>query len=183
MKRATGRTAAIIAATVTMLALMMAGSASAHPSSSSWGHQSNCDAGRATGDGAFPLATFTFTVCADGQDPHDVSGYFQAAGNFGSSALIAPQGPVTCAVVKGDTVSFLYPLVGNKPPLPPSSTSILIVATKGGVGTGGKIGFVGPAPTAAFGNNCDFQSLPAAVGQVTQLSLTAGSIDVADHKS
>ena len=178
MKRAMGRTATIIAAMVAMVALVMTGSASAHGISPAWGHGNDCDAGRATGDGASPLAAFTFTVCANGQDPHDVSGYFQAAGNFGTGGLIAPQGPVTCAVFKGDTVSFLYPLVGDKPPFPPNSTSILIVATKGGVGTGGKIGFIGPAPTVAFGNNCDFQSLPVTVGQVAQLPLTAGSIDV-----
>lgn len=181
MTKATGRGAALIAAIVAVAALALGGTASAHDTDwGPWGAH-DCDAGRATGDGAMPLATFKFTVCANDHDPHDVAGYFRATGNFGSGVLIAPEGPVTCAVFQGDEVSFLYPLVGNKPPVPPNSTSILIYAKAGGVGQG-KTGFF-MAPTATFGNKCGFETPQAIAAKTDALPLTKGSVSVTSRKS
>ncbi len=163
--------------------LTLAGTASANtgPGAPRWGGgHPTCASGEAHGQGGTLIDTFRFTVCRHGDRPQDVSGYFSATGNFGTGVLVAPQGPVTCAEFSGTTVSFLYPLEGSRPPLPPGATAILIVATAGGPGVG-KIGFVGPAPTATFLGRCDLASPQGVVASAAQLPLTSGAISVTDH--
>lgn len=181
------RRAAAIAATVIGVVVALAAPASAStpasapasaPMVGSWGGQHpGCASGQATGHGTTVIDSFRFALCRTGPDPHDVRGRFAAAGNFGTGALIAPQGPVTCAAFHGDTVSFLYPLEGNRPPFPPDATAILIVAKAGGPGVG-KIGFIGPAPAATFANSCAPSSPQALAASAAALPLTTGSISV-----
>jgi hypothetical protein len=166
-----------IVAVLTSVLLALAGTASA--GTHEWGGAQRCASGEAKGQGGTLIDTFRFTVCQQG-DSHSATGYFAAAGNFGTDVLVAPQGPVTCADITGDTVSFLYPLEGSRPPLPSDATAILIVATAGGPGIG-KIGFVGPAPTATFLGRCDQTSPQALAARVAQLPLSSGGITVTDH--
>lgn len=183
MKRAMGRGAALVVAIAAGLILALTGTALANGGGGlDWGPWSSndCDSGRAAGDGAFVAATFHFNVCSNKHDPHDVAGYFKATGNFGSGAIIAPEGPVTCAVFQGDEVYFLYPLVGDKPPFPPNSTAILIYAKAGGPGVG-KVGFSGPAPTATFGNNCDPTTLQSIQAKTIAQPLTSGTVEVSPN--
>lgn len=104
--------------------------------------------GSSEGHGTFALATFNWHFDRD-SDGH-VSGYFKAVATQPGGIFVAPQGPVTCAVFEGNKVGFLYPLEDNTKPAIAKGTYILITAEDNGGHGRDKIGFLGPAPKAAF---------------------------------
>jgi hypothetical protein len=177
--------AATLAGLVMVLTMGTAATASASEADgpapravATWGDGGGCAGGQADGQGATPLNSFRFTVCAHGADPHAAGGYFAAAGTPPSNVLVAPQGPVTCAAFRPGEVSFLYPLgPGSRPDLPGAPTAILIVAKDGGPQGPDAIGFVGPAPVQTFAG-CGFDSPQALAAGAAALPLTSGSITV-----
>ena len=182
------RTSAVLSVVVAIaatLALALTGIASAHPGPASvGGHDRGCSGGRADGQGASVTNSFRFTLCAHGDDPHQVSGYFSAVAIAPAGALVAPQGPVTCAAVTGNTVSFLYPLArGSRPAVLADRTAILIVAVDGGPSGPDRIGFIGPAPTATFGDRCDLATPQAVAALASAQPVLTGSVTVTGPRS
>lgn len=174
------RGAALMAAIAVGLLMALTGTASADGSH----EDQKCAEGEAKGDGTtvtpggVPFATFKFTVCRNGPDTHDVSGYFAGAASL-SGGAIAPQGPVTCADFDEDTVSFLYPLNDKSEPPAIRGMEILIVATDGGPSPADdKVGNAGPLPPAAFGGNCDLTSPQATFAKANALPLGEGQVTV-----
>jgi hypothetical protein len=106
------------------------------------------DAHSSDAHGTFALASFDwhFHQDSDGQ----VHGYFKAVATQPGGLLVAPEGPVTCARFEGNKVGFLYPLEDDTRPALAKGTYILITAEDNGGNGRDKIGFVGPAPKAAF---------------------------------
>lgn len=165
--------AALITAMTAVLALAWGGTAVAdgdhHRDSPS------CASGEARGDGTAVVNTFTFDLCRTGDAPTDVTGTFEAAGIPPSDVLVAPRGPITCAEIDGNTVSFVYPLGEGSRPAPLANvTEVLITATDGGPGGTDGIVFSGPVPIGTFGATCGpLPGLPQPV--------TAGDITVTDR--
>lgn len=133
------RIAATLTAVVTFSALFAAsGTASAHES----------DDNSASGSGRTALFAFEFDVHRDSDGK--AHGYFSAKATSPADTLIAPQGPATCAAFDGNKVGFLYPLEDNSKPAALKGQVILITAQDNGPGQTDAIGFLGPAPAAAF---------------------------------
>jgi hypothetical protein len=138
--RTWARLTAVVAATAL---LVTAGTASADDRS-----------GHAEGHGRILTNSFDFHVRRD-SDGH-VHGYFKAVATAPFGILIAPEGPVTCAEFDGNKVGFLYPLRDETRPFFAKGQYIMIVAEENVHGPD-KVGFLGPAPRAAFpGCNPDF---------------------------
>lgn len=125
--------------------------------------------GTATGSGSTPLFTIDFDVTQHSADPTDAEGYFAAEAIPPAGGLIAPQGPATCVDVRGDKVGFLYPLAEGSRPAALVGQFILITAQDNGPGRQDAVGFLGPAPEAAF---------PGCAPNVATLPLTEGDIEV-----
>lgn len=160
--------------------LVLTGTASATDGGK--GHDKDaCQQGSATGDGTTsalgaPANKFLFNLCRTGPQKTDVTGYFQAAVVL-SAGIVQVQGPVTCAVFDGKTVSFFYPF-NDKSIDPTGLNGILIVATDGGpTPADDKLGFT-IGPNALIGN-CDFSTPQAQVARnVTALPLLEGQVVV-----
>jgi hypothetical protein len=134
------RIGAVVAAAAAAV-LAITGTAIAHDGS-----------GRSEGHGTFALGSFDWRFQRD-SDGH-VSGYFKAVATQPAGILVAPQGRVTCASFEGNKVGFLYLLEGNTRPAVAKGTYILITAEDNGGHGRDKVGFLGPAPKAAF-PGCD----------------------------
>ena len=104
--------------------------------------------GTSEGHGRFALAQFDWHLQRD-SDGH-VSGYFKAVATQPGGLFVAPEGPVTCARFEGNRVGFLYPLKDNTRPFFLKGQYIMITGEDNGGHGRDKVGFLGPAPKAAF---------------------------------
>lgn len=173
-----GRVTALVATVVAILALAVGGTAWANDGSGSGSGGGGCAGGQSSGHGTIITNSFDWTLCRHSANPNDVSGFFRAVGVGPTGAVVAPQGPVTCAAFQGDEVSFLYPLTtGSRPPLPSGATAILIYGKAGGPGVG-KVGFTPPLPTASFGNKCDFTTPQAIATKASAQPVVTGAVTV-----
>jgi hypothetical protein len=183
MTNRTGRGAAFVAAIAAALMLALTGTAAAgeaHAGTGSPMTSSGCEGGQAVGRGATPINSFDFTVCRHGSDVRAATGYFRTEATAPANAVVAAQGPVTCADVRGNTASFYYPFgPGSKLPPNPAVTGIVIVAVDGGP-TGDRIGF---EPVLAGANaDCSQDSPTVKLAVASALvPVTSGSISVSDH--
>lgn len=164
------RGAALLAATVTVLLLALAGPATAAPTAPA--APGGCSIGTAKGAGSAVIdgkpVDFDFSVCEKGPAATDTTGrYAPKAG---------PGGPVQCADLNEHTMAFLYALDAAKPD---EGRQILVVVNDGGPKPGDdRIGFTAPKSTRDFRDGCGLGSGPAQ--QVTRewQPLTSGDITV-----
>jgi hypothetical protein len=123
----------------------------------------------AQGRGSTPFFSFTFRVHRDGDGQQ--GGYFEAKLSQPLGGVIAPRGPATCVDFRGNKVGFIYPLEeGTKPELvADKGLAIMVTAQDNGPGKQDAIGFVGPAPTAAF---------VGCAPTVAEIPVTSGDIEI-----
>jgi hypothetical protein len=123
----------------------------------------------AQGRGSTPFFSFTFRVHRDGDG--EQGGYFEAKLSQPLGGVIAPRGPATCVDFRGNKVGFVYPLEeGTKPELvADKGLAIMVTAQDNGPGKQDAIGFVGPAPSAAF---------VGCAPTVAEIPVTSGDIEI-----
>jgi hypothetical protein len=136
-----------------------------------WASDHNSGAVSVSGEGKFALGTFDFDGYNDSDDPFDSSGYFKADGASPADAFLQLRGRVTCLEVDGNRAGFLYPIEDDSMPGVLKGQVIKISIEDGGDGSGDHIGFVGPAPEAAF---------PDCAPGLTPFEVTEGDVEVND---
>ncbi len=128
---------------------------------------------RIEGTGTFALGTFDFNARSTGDSDDDVTGYFEADATSPGDAFVHLEGSVTCLVVDGNKAGFIYPVEeGSMPGAIAGSTAVFITLEDGGEGGTDHVGFMGPAPEAAF---------PGCAPGLAPFEVTEGDVEVTDE--
>ncbi|MGQ0845726.1 MAG: hypothetical protein ACT4QF_16520 [Sporichthyaceae bacterium] len=135
------RSAAAVAVIATSLAVFVpAGAASAVPAAAA--------GDKVAGKGSSAIADFAFEGFNMGGSPNEAGGNFR-----GSNVFVDFAGPITCLQVDGNRAGFLYPIRENAKPSFAAGQVVLISIEDNGA-DGDRMGFLGPAPAAAFATGC-----------------------------